>query len=114
MCQRERVRSGQANNAVAGPPKCWVKAENHAMGIGLSAQHCLKEGRGHTRMNAPEALPHLFELPRRDAHARILPAVARLQKQKRRDVLHRSALQSSGQPSMSPPALVLILVVGLV
>jgi hypothetical protein len=36
----------------------------------------------------------LFKLPTRDAHARILPAVERLKKQKRRDTFHRGALRN--------------------
>jgi uncharacterized protein (DUF2249 family) len=36
------------------------------------------------RGSAAEAFLHLFKLPPRDAHERILPAAGRLQKQKRR------------------------------
>jgi hypothetical protein len=41
------------------------------------------------RGSAAEAFLHLFKLPPRDAHERILPAAERLQKQKRRPRLAR-------------------------
>jgi hypothetical protein len=78
------MRFGKANDAVAGPAQRGIEAENHAMGIGRGAQRCFKNRRGHARGNTAEALPHLFKLPTRNTHARILPAVERLQKQKRR------------------------------
>jgi len=87
MRQHQRVRFGQANDAEAGPAQRGIETQNYAMGIGRCAQCCFKNGRGHARGNAAEALPHLFKLPTRDAHMRILPAAERLQKQKRRDDL---------------------------
>jgi hypothetical protein len=43
------------------------------------------------RGSAAEAFLHLFKLPPRDAHERILPAAERLQKKKRRDETMRAA-----------------------
>jgi len=85
------------------------------VGIGRNAQRRFKNGRGHARRHAAEARLHLFKLPPRDAHARILPAVENLQKQKRRDGFFIAALcEITGQTSMSPPIGVLVLIVGLV
>jgi hypothetical protein len=44
------------------------------------------------RGSAAEAFLHLFKLPPRDAHERILPAAERLQKQKRRARLVRHGI----------------------
>ena len=82
--QRERMRFGQANHAVAGAAQRRVHAENDAMGAGRGAQRRCENRRDRTRGSAAEALLHLFKLPPRDAHARILPAAEGLQKQKRR------------------------------
>ena len=111
--QRPRMRFGQADHAVTGAAQRRIHAKNHAMGIGRSAQRCFKKGRGRARGNAAEALPHLFKLPRRDAHARILPVAECLQKQKRRASLpSRRSAKSPGKLQCSPPVLVLTLGIG--
>ena len=104
MRQRPRMRFGQANDAVAGPTQRRIKTENHAMGIGRSTQGGCKNGRGRARGSAAEALPHLFKLPRRDAHKRNLPAVEGLQKQKPRNALpkHRASINVPARPDSHP------------
>jgi hypothetical protein len=59
------------------------------MGIGRGAQGRGKSRRDRARGSAAEAFLHLFKLPPRDAHERILPAAEGLQKEKRRAQLAR-------------------------
>ena len=104
MRQCQRMGFGKANDAVAGPAQRRIEAENHAMGIGGSAQRYFKNRCRPARRNAAEALPHLFELPRRDAHVRNLPAVEGLQKQKPRNALpkHRASINVPARPDSHP------------
>jgi hypothetical protein len=59
------------------------------MSAGRGAQRRCENRRDRARRSAAEAFLHLFKLPPRDAHERILPAAERLQKQKRRAQLAR-------------------------
>ena len=84
-----RKRLGQFDDAEAGAAQRRVHAENDAMRIGSGAQCRRKNRRDRAGGSAAEAFLHLFKLPPRDAHQRILPAAAGLQKKKRRALLAR-------------------------
>ena len=87
MRQRDRMRFGEPDDAVAGAAQRRVHAENDAVGIGGGPENRFKDRQGCASRNAADALLHLFKLPTRDAHAPMLPATAGLQKQKRRTSL---------------------------
>lgn len=82
MAEGDRVWFCPANDAVAGAPQGRIHTENHTVGGGRHPQACRKNRRRGTRGRAAEALLHLFELPPGNAHARILPAVEKMRKQK--------------------------------
>ena len=82
MAKRDRMWFRLADDAVAGAPQGRIHAKNHTVGRGRRPQAgCQKRRRG-TRGRAAEALLHLFELLPGNAHARILPAVEKMRKQK--------------------------------
>jgi hypothetical protein len=80
--QRQRMRSGETEDAVAGAAQRRVNAKNHAVRIDGRTRVGLENRHGRTARSAAEALFHLFKLPQRNAHAWILPAAEKQQKQK--------------------------------
>jgi len=85
LCERDRICFFKADDAVAGAAQRRINAKNDlGDGAGREARGI---GQGHrARFFAAEALLQLLELLPGNAHAKRLPAAARRQKQKRREV----------------------------